>query len=86
MLQRSGRSPALLIAVLAVLLAGCGAPGSSGSDAGGNSASAPFRVGLVHSITDPLASYGKQAGSSVVVFFAPGGLVGLLRRTRRAGS
>jgi branched-chain amino acid transport system substrate-binding protein len=61
MLQRSGRSPAaLLIAVLAVLLAGCGAPGSGGSDAGGNSATAPFRVGLVHSTTGPLASYGKQ--------------------------
>jgi branched-chain amino acid transport system substrate-binding protein len=61
MLQRPGRSPAaLLIAVLAVLLAGCGAPGSSGSDAGGDSATAPFRVALVQSTTGPLASYGTQ--------------------------
>src|ERR1700754_352781 len=76
MLQRSGRSPAaLLIAVLAVVLTACGAPGSGGQDAGGDSATAPFRVGLVHSTTGPLASYGEQyaAGFTAGLDYATGG-------------
>ncbi len=48
-------------AAAAVLLAGCGAPGSPGSTAeGGGEPGAPLRVGLVHSTTGPLASYAEQ--------------------------
>ncbi|WP_433275262.1 substrate-binding domain-containing protein [Pseudonocardia xinjiangensis] len=76
MLQRSGRSPAaLLIVVLAVLLAACGAPGSSGEGSGADGATAPLRVGLVHSTTGPLASYGAQyaAGFRAGLDYATGG-------------
>lgn len=66
--RRSGRPPAIrppavvLTVALALvgLLAACGAPGSSGAPAGGEGPGAPFRVGLVHSTTGPLASYGAQ--------------------------
>ncbi|HEX5534362.1 MAG TPA: substrate-binding domain-containing protein [Actinomycetales bacterium] len=54
------------VATLAVALAACGAPGSpgskdSGDDAKGASESKePFKVGIVHSKTGPLATYGEQ--------------------------
>jgi branched-chain amino acid transport system substrate-binding protein len=62
MSRRTGHVPVLMTAALAVLglLAACGAPGSSGAPAGDEGPDAPFRVGLVHSTTGPLASYGAQ--------------------------
>jgi branched-chain amino acid transport system substrate-binding protein len=66
-----------LTAALTVLglLAACGAPGSSGAPAGDEGPDAPFRVGLVHSTTGPLASYGAQyaAGFRAGLDFATGG-------------
>jgi branched-chain amino acid transport system substrate-binding protein len=52
--------PARVAAVLLVAaLAACGAPGSPGASAP-EEAGGPFRVGIVHSTTGPLASYGAQ--------------------------
>lgn len=58
--SRAGRrSAALLLAVAATLLAtACGSPEKAAT--GGDSNTAPFKVGLVYSKSGPLASYGKQ--------------------------
>ncbi|MFI0720859.1 substrate-binding domain-containing protein [Streptomyces sp. NPDC021224] len=61
--RRSRSLTALAVAaVAAVLLAGCSKPGQAGSSsqAGGDAASAPVKVGLVYSRSGPLAAYGKQ--------------------------
>jgi branched-chain amino acid transport system substrate-binding protein len=58
--SRAGRRcAALLLAVAATLLAtACGSPEKAAT--GGDSNTAPFKVGLVYSKSGPLASYGKQ--------------------------
>ncbi|MBY8879375.1 substrate-binding domain-containing protein [Actinacidiphila acidipaludis] len=61
--HRSRTVTALALLAAGVLLAGCskaGQAGSSSSDNGGSSASAPVKVGLVYSRSGPLAAYGKQ--------------------------
>ncbi len=60
MLIRPARAAVLLLAAL--LLVACGAPGSpgGGSSGGEDAGGGPFRVGIVHSTTGPLASYGAQ--------------------------
>lgn len=77
MTRPSGRVTAALVTTTAaaLLLAGCGAPGSPGSVPAGGEPGAPFRVGLVHSTTGPLASYGEQyaAGFEAGLDFATDG-------------
>ncbi|WP_030904893.1 substrate-binding domain-containing protein [Streptomyces sp. NRRL F-5126] len=54
-------APALpLLLAAGLLLAGCSAPGTSGTAGSGSSSSAPVKVGLVYSRTGLLAAYGKQ--------------------------
>jgi branched-chain amino acid transport system substrate-binding protein len=76
MLIRSARAAAvLLVAALAALLGACGAPGSTGPGDSGGGGGGPFRVGIVHSTTGPLASYGAQyiAGFRAGLDYATGG-------------
>jgi branched-chain amino acid transport system substrate-binding protein len=78
MVIRPARAAAALLVAMLVLLGACGAPGSPGSQPGGGAGgegAGPVRVGLVHSTTGPLASYGAQyaAGFTAGLDYATGG-------------
>jgi branched-chain amino acid transport system substrate-binding protein len=76
MLIRPARAVAVLLVAALAVLGACGAPGSTGGgDPGGGGGGGPFRVGIVHSTTGPLASYGAQyiAGFRAGLDYATGG-------------
>jgi branched-chain amino acid transport system substrate-binding protein len=77
MVIRPARAAAALLVAALLPLAACGAPGSPAPGSGGGTGGegGPLRVGLVHSTTGPLASYGAQyaAGFTAGLDYATGG-------------
>jgi len=84
--MRSKGIPLILTLILALLVAACSSggarPSGEGGDSGGGSAAGPIKIGVVTSVTGPLAGYADQEikGLKLGIEYATGGTNEVLGR------